>query len=73
MNHRPLVGTVVVQHQMDIEPLRDHFGDDIQKLPKLNSAVAPVALADYFTSGHVQSRKQRRDAVAPVTVRTSFR
>ena len=32
INHRRLVGAVVVQHQVNVEPLGDRLGTDVQEL-----------------------------------------
>ena len=66
MNHRRLVGAVVIQHEMSVEPLRHRLGNAVEEPAELDSAMAPVALADYLISGHVQCREQRRGPMAAV-------
>src|SRR2546430_10069775 len=55
-----LMGSVIVQHQMDFARLRRKPGIDVlHELEELLVAMATAALADHFAGGDVQGREQR--------------
>jgi len=67
-NRRCLVGAVVVEDQMHVEPGRHRRIDGAQELAELARAMPPVALADHLAALHVQRREQRGGPVAHVVV-----
>ena len=73
VNHRRLVSAIVVQHQMNVEVLRNGFGDVVEEPAKLHRPVAREASAEHLTGGYVQGRKQRRGSVAAVVVGAPLR
>ena len=60
---------VVIQNQMHRKRRRDVRFDRPQECQELLAAMTPMQLANYPTSGHVQSCKQAGGAVALVVVR----
>src|SRR5262249_20788838 len=66
MAQRGLVGLVVVEDQMDVEPAGHRRVDRIEKVPELGGAMAAVTLAEHLAGLHVQGCKERGRAVPAV-------
>jgi hypothetical protein len=61
-----LVGGIVIQDDMDLL-IFGHSGIDlVQKVAKFHRAVSAIALGEHVTGGHLQSREERRRAMAHV-------
>jgi hypothetical protein len=55
---------VVVEDQMDVQVARNAPIDRLEEAPELLAAMSPMTLANHFTGGDVEGRKQRRGAMA---------
>src|SRR5579863_10726586 len=64
-----LVGTVVVHHQMHVQPGGKIVLDLVEKPQELLVPVPAVAIADGHTRCYIHSRKQRRNSMPLVIVR----
>src|SRR5215471_10222729 len=62
------MSSVVVQDEMDVEILRDHLIDMVEKTPKPNGAMSPPKLPYDPTGLSIQRGEQRSNAVALVIV-----
>ena len=60
---RRFVGSVIVEHQMDVEIGRHGLLDRGQELAEFDRAVTLVAAADDMAGGDIQSGEQRGGAV----------
>ena len=67
-----LVGSVVVEDEMDFEFLRHVVVDCVEELPKLDAAVAPMMLRDHLAALDVERSEERCGAVADVVVRSAL-
>jgi len=63
-----LVSAVIVQDQMDLQPVGHFAIDGAHELDELGVAVPGKALADHRAGQHVQGREQRRGAIARAVV-----
>lgn len=66
-NGRRFVRAVVVQDQ-NIQRFRDGGVDSIQKSPKLDSPMPPMALPDHLSGFHIQGGKKRHRPIASVAM-----
>ena len=66
-----LVGSIVVENQMDFQLSVNRLVDPVEKPQELLMPVPPVTCADGNSGSHIHGRKQRRDSVALVVVRLS--
>ena len=57
VDHRALVGSVIIQNHMDFLRLRRAFFDVREELPKLYRSVPRVTFPDHFSGLHVESCK----------------
>ena len=73
VDHRCLVGPVVVQNDMDVLIGGHRLVDGAQKLDELDRAMPLVALREHFAGRHVQGGEQRRGPVPSVVVCAPFR
>src|SRR5260370_31167888 len=64
-----LVGTVIVHHQMHVQPGGKIVLDLIEKSQELLMPVPAVAIADSHAGCYIHSRKQRRDSMPLVIMR----
>jgi hypothetical protein len=71
LHGRCLMGSVVVEHEMEIEVLFHAPVDALQELDELLCTVAGIAFADDAPTLRVKGRKQCRGAVALVVVGSS--
>ena len=65
---RVFVGAVVVQYQVDLQPVGHFAVDGVEELDELGVAVPGKALADHCAGEHVQGGEQGRGAVAFVVM-----
>src|SRR5712692_8085822 len=68
LDQRRLVGSVVVEDQMDICMARDVAVDVVEELAELDAAMAPMMFSDDLAALDVEGRKERGRAVAHVVV-----
>ena len=69
LDKRCLVSAGVVQHQVQVQPRQSGSLDGGQEVPEIDTAVAPVHLADHCACPHIERGEQVRGAVADVVVR----
>ena len=68
LDQRGLVGPVVVEDEMDLQFLRHVVVDRVEKLSKLDAAVASMMLGDDLAALDVERGEERRGAVTDVVV-----
>ena len=73
LDHRSLVGGVVIHDDMDIEPFWDLSIDLFEELQELGRPVPLVALADDEARGDIKGGKQRGRTVPHIAMRATFR
>jgi hypothetical protein len=72
LDERGLVGSVVVEHEMHFQILRDAAVDRVEELPELDATMAAMMFGDDLSGLDVESGKQGRGAVADVVVGPSL-
>jgi hypothetical protein len=70
---RCLVGGIVVDDDMDIEPFRNLSIDLFEKLQELDRSVTLVAFADDKSRGDIECGKQRGRTMPHIAVRATLR
>src|SRR5512145_1962351 len=68
MNHRGLMGAVIVHDQMDLKFLGHLFIDGVEELAKFHRPMPSVKLSDHFAAFGLQGSKQRSDPVSSVVM-----
>src|ERR1700722_13072483 len=63
-----LVGTVVVEHQVDIQISGNSSIDLLQKIQELDRTVASIALAKHVAGGNIERSEQAGNTVPLVVV-----
>src|SRR5580704_98986 len=71
-DHCCFVGSVIIQHQMDVEISGNGTVYLLQEIQEFHRTVAPVAFAEHAASGDVESCKQAGDAVSLVVMGASL-
>src|SRR5580700_7656064 len=72
-NFLSLVGSIVIQHQMNHQIGRNDTIDLLQKLAELDGAVPWPALTDHRSGGDVQGSEEAGGAMALVLVSSTLR
>src|SRR5262249_41670127 len=72
LDERCLVSSVVVEDEMGFQFLGDVLVDRLEKLPKLDAAVASVMLRDDLAALDVERREKRSGAVTDVIVSSAL-
>src|SRR5437016_9857511 len=73
MNQRGLVGPVVIETEVHVQPDRHRAVDGVEELPEFRGAMAPVTLAQDFAALHVEGREEGGRPVAAVIVGAALR
>src|SRR5579872_2757933 len=67
-DHRGLMGSVIVEDQVDVEMSGDFGVDELQELLELDGPMPMVDRADHLSGGHVQGCEETGGAMADIVV-----